>query len=157
MLHRDDAIEFEPRHFQQMAGLVCYYNSAKFHYLYMSRDETAGKHLRVMSALPDSVDARRLHAADCPFPTAPRRSCASTSTTSDCGSRYRFDGERVALAAAAASTRASCRTRRPRPGLPNFTGAFVGMACQDLAGAALPADFDYFEYVEREFMSEVRT
>ena len=32
------------------------------------------------------------------------------------------------------------------PGLPNFTGAFVGMACQDLAGTARPADFDYFEY-----------
>ena len=35
------------------------------------------------------------------------------------------------------------------PGLPNFTGAFVGMACQDLAGTARPADFDYFEYRER--------
>ena len=37
------------------------------------------------------------------------------------------------------------------PGLPNFTGAFVGVACQDMSGAALHADFDYFEYVEREF------
>ena len=36
------------------------------------------------------------------------------------------------------------------PGLPNFTGAFVGMACQDLAGTAMPADFDYFEYQERD-------
>ncbi len=36
------------------AGLVCYYNSAKFHYLYLSHDETLGKHLRVMSCLPDS-------------------------------------------------------------------------------------------------------
>ena len=37
------------------------------------------------------------------------------------------------------------------PGLPNFTGAFVGMACQDLAGTAMPADFDYFEYQERGY------
>ena len=50
------AIDFEPDHFQQMAGLVCYYNSAKFHYLYLSCD-TTGKHLRVMSALPDQVMA----------------------------------------------------------------------------------------------------
>jgi xylan 1,4-beta-xylosidase len=28
----------------------------------------------------------------------------------------------------------------------NFTGAWVGMACQDLAGMANPADFDFFEY-----------
>jgi xylan 1,4-beta-xylosidase len=37
------------------------------------------------------------------------------------------------------------------PGLPNFTGAFVGMACQDMAGTLQPADFDYFEYHERSF------
>ena len=37
------------------------------------------------------------------------------------------------------------------PGSPNFTGAFVGMACQDLAGTAKPADFDYFEYRERDY------
>jgi len=40
------------------------------------------------------------------------------------------------------------------PGLPNFTGAFVGMACQDLAGTAMPADFDWFEYREREYISD---
>src|SRR5690349_8151269 len=47
-------LEFEPAHFQQMAGLVCYYNGAKFHYLYLSHDEALGKVLRVMSCLPDS-------------------------------------------------------------------------------------------------------
>jgi len=31
-----------------------------------------------------------------------------------------------------------------------FTGAFVGMCCQDLSGHRLPADFDYFEYSEGE-------
>ena len=34
------------------------------------------------------------------------------------------------------------------PGLPNFTGAFVGMACQDLARAAISAAFDHFHYFE---------
>jgi xylan 1,4-beta-xylosidase len=38
-----------------------------------------------------------------------------------------------------------------QPGLANFTGAFVGMACQDHAGTAQPADFDYFDYHERDF------
>jgi xylan 1,4-beta-xylosidase len=37
------------------------------------------------------------------------------------------------------------------PGFPSFTGAFVGMACQDLAGTAHPADFDFFEYNERPY------
>jgi len=41
------------------------------------------------------------------------------------------------------------------PGTPNFTGAFVGMACQDLAGTARPADFDWFEYRERPYVVDV--
>jgi xylan 1,4-beta-xylosidase len=36
-------------------------------------------------------------------------------------------------------------------GTPNFTGAFVGMCCQDLAGTRRPADFDYFVYRERSY------
>ena len=34
-------VEFEPRHFQQMAGLICYYNSSKFHYLHISTDDAS--------------------------------------------------------------------------------------------------------------------
>ena len=51
------ALDFEPEHFQQMAGLVCYYGGAKFHYLHISHDETLGTYLAVMSALPDSPQA----------------------------------------------------------------------------------------------------
>jgi xylan 1,4-beta-xylosidase len=40
------------------------------------------------------------------------------------------------------------------PGLANFTGAFVGMACHDLAGTLRPADFDFFEYRERSFRAD---
>jgi xylan 1,4-beta-xylosidase len=40
------------------------------------------------------------------------------------------------------------------PGLPNFTGAFVGVACQDMSGAGCPADFDWFEYVERPYHAD---
>jgi xylan 1,4-beta-xylosidase len=42
------------------------------------------------------------------------------------------------------------------PGAPNFTGAFVGMACQDLAGTGHAADFGYFEYTSRAFVPEPR-
>src|ERR1039458_2149583 len=31
-------IDFEPDRFQQMAGLVCYYNGSKYHYLSISHD-----------------------------------------------------------------------------------------------------------------------
>jgi xylan 1,4-beta-xylosidase len=145
-------VEFEPQHFQQMAGLVCYYNCSKFHYFYISRDE-GGKHLRVMSALPDQVTA---DAFTPPIPVADGVPIEL---------RVEVDYERLHFAyrigaapwqwlpqpfdASILSDEASA------PGLPNFTGAFVGMACQDLAGTALPADFDWFEYSERDYVADV--
>lgn len=145
-------MEFGPEHFQQMAGLVCYYNSSKFHYFYVSRDE-AGTHLRVMSALPDQV-ATDAVTAPIPIPGGVPIDL-----------RAEVDYERLRFAyrlgtgawqwlpqlfdASILSDEASA------PGLPNFTGAFVGMACQDLAGTARPADFDWFEYREREYLQVV--
>ena len=147
-------VEFEPEHFQQSAGLVCYYSSAKFHHLYLSHDESVGKHLRVMSCSPDSpqtdsftppiaipagkpvhlrveIDYERLHFAfrvegvDNEWHWLPQQFDASILSDEACA-----------------------------PGTPNFTGAFVGMACQDMSGAARPADFDFFEYKERGYQEK---
>jgi xylan 1,4-beta-xylosidase len=146
------SIEFEPDHFQQMAGLICYYNSAKFHYLYISYDETIGKHLRVMSVLPD-----QLH-TDSFTPPIPIAGNAPIELRVD------VDEERLLFAyrtsnqawhwlpqqfdASILSDEASA------PGQPNFTGAFVGMACQDMGGTARHADFEYFEYRERGYVAQ---
>ena len=40
-------MDFEPEHYQQSAGLVCYYGANKFHYLYVSHDEMLGRHIPV--------------------------------------------------------------------------------------------------------------
>jgi xylan 1,4-beta-xylosidase len=143
-------VEFAPEHFQQMAGLVCYYNGVKFHYFYISRDEENGTHLRVMSALPDHVSA------DAFTPPISIRSGMPIELRVDVDYErlrfaYRIEEEAwhwlpQQFDASILSDEASA------PGLANFTGAFVGMACQDLAGTALPADFDWFEYREREYV-----
>lgn len=152
----ETVLDFEPAHFQQAAGLVCYYNGAKFHYLYVSHEERMGKHLRVMSALPDSPQA------DAFTPPVLVRAGVPLHL------RVEVDYERLLFAyrhddepewrwlpqqfdASILSDEASA------PGLPNFTGAFVGMACQDLAGTGHPADFDYFDYREREYRPDVRS
>jgi len=145
-------IEFEPRHFQQMAGLICYYNSAKFHYLYISTDDAAGRHVRVMSALPDQPQT------DAFTPPFPIPSNVAVEL------RVEIDYERLHFAYRVGG---ADWTRIPQqfdasilsdeataPGLPNFTGAFVGMACQDMSGARCPADFDWFEYVERPYRAD---
>ena len=144
-------LAFEPDHFQQMAGLICYYNSAKFHYLYVSHDETLGKHLRVMSTVPDQVQPDTF--------TAP----IAIPAGSPIELRAEVDEERLLFAyrlegggwqwlpqvfdASALADEATA------PGQPNFTGAFVGMACQDMSGVGRHADFDYFEYRERPYLS----
>ncbi len=147
------AMEFEPKHFQQSAGLICYYNSAKFHYLYVSYDDVNGKHIRVMSALPDQPQSDSF--------TAP----VSIPEGQQIELRVEVDFERLRFAYRAAGGEwvwlreqfdaSILSDEASPPGLPNFTGTFVGMACQDLAGTALPADFDYFEYEEREFLPEL--
>jgi xylan 1,4-beta-xylosidase len=144
-------IEFEPDHFQQLAGLVCYYNSAKFHYLYVSQDENFGRHLRVMSCLPDSTQSDAF--------TPP----ISIPAGKRIHLRVEVDYERLHFAyrveerdddwhwlpqqfdASILSDEATVL------GMPNFTGAFVGLACQDLAGTGKPADFDFFDYRERDY------
>jgi len=148
-------MEFDPGHFQQAAGLVCYYNGAKFHYFHVSRDEAVGRHLRVMSALPDSPSADAF-TAPIAIPAGPI-ALRVEADYERLRFAYRLDGEGgwtwlpETFDASILSDEASA------PGQPNFTGAFVGMACQDLAGTARPADFDWFEYREREFVADPTT
>ncbi len=141
-------MDFQPEHFQQAAGLICYYGAAKFHYLHVSHDEVRGRHLRVMSALPDSPQADAF--------TDPVAIPSGPITL-----RVEVDFERLRFAfsldgiswtwlpqifdASILSDEATS------PGAPNFTGAFVGMACQDMSGTGHPADFDWFEYRERDY------
>jgi xylan 1,4-beta-xylosidase len=145
-------MEFEPEHFQQMAGLICYYNSAKFHYLYVSQDEASGRSIRAMSCLPD------LGRAEDVTPPIPIPAGVPVEL------RVEVDYERLHFAF---RTGESDWTWLPQldasilsdeagpPFYPNFTGAFVGVCCQDLAGSRHPADFEYFEYLEREYRESV--
>ena len=144
-------VEFEPAHFQQLAGLVCYYNSTKFHYLYLSHDETVGKHLRLMSCVPDSPQA------DAFTPLVP------ISAGNPVQLRVEVDYERMHFGYRVEGVDDDWRWLPQQfdasilsdectaPGQANFTGAFVGIACQDLAGTLRHADFDFFEYTERNF------
>jgi xylan 1,4-beta-xylosidase len=147
----ETVMDFEPTHFQQAAGLVCYYGANKFHYLHVTHDETRGRHIRVMSALPDAPvgDAFTAPIAIAPGPI---------------GLRVEVDEERLYFAwrlgdgawqlLAQIFDASILSDEAQMPGSPNFTGAFVGMACQDMAGTGASADFDYFRYRERPFLAD---
>ena len=143
------AVEFEPDRFQPMAGLICYYNAGKYHYLYISHDEALGKHVRVMTCNPDQPVP---DVTSDPFPIPAAAPVLL---------RVEVDFERLHFAFRVGEQPwfwlpgqwdASILSDEAGPvGPPNFTGAFVGMCCQDLAGTRRPADFHYFDYHERSY------
>ncbi len=145
-------IQFEPENFQQCAGLVCYYNASKFHYLHISRDEKLGKYLRVMTCTPDSPQT---DAFTTPIPIAEGKPVQL---------RAEIDYERLYFGYRVETVDTDWRWLAQQfdasilsdeatvPGQPNFTGAFVGLACQDMSGTRRPADFDFFEYQERDYL-----
>jgi xylan 1,4-beta-xylosidase len=142
-------IEFEPVKFQQIAGLVCYYNGSKYHYLHISYDDILGKYLRVMSSLPDLAQPDAF-SEPIPIPSG-----------IPVHLRVEVDEERLLFAYRLEGSDwqwlpghfdASILSDEAGPVWnPNFTGAFVGMCCQDLTGLRHPADFDSFYYRERSF------
>lgn len=141
-------LDFEPEHFQQAAGLICYYNGSKLHYLHVSHDDAIGKHLRVMSCSPDSPQSDSFTA---PIPLAAGPVELRVEVDFE---RLRFgfrQGEGAWVWLPEVFDASILSDEASAPGAPNFTGAFVGMACQDVSGAAAPADFDWFDYEERAY------
>ena len=141
-------LEFEPEDYQQMAGLVCYYNTYHWHYLYIY-GEGGEKRLNIIScdkhqsseplSMPLFLGNQERVVLGVEFEGARLQffcreeegvwekvgpvldgSILSDDYVQDAENRYR----------------------------PAFTGAFVGICCQDLSGRKLHADFDWFEYEE---------
>lgn len=133
-------IRFEPDSFQQMAGLVAYYNNYLFHYLYVSHDEQIGLCLQIHTC-DDGKSVFPLGRDIIPVPQG------------DLYLRAQFDGARldffwstdgqefqkVAVELDASILSDDYGTRW------GFTGTFIGLACQDLTGMRRKAEFDFLE------------
>ncbi|MEO5708139.1 MAG: glycoside hydrolase family 43 protein [Alteraurantiacibacter sp.] len=141
----ETCVEFAPEHFQQCAGLVCYYNTCKFHYLYLTRDGDV-RELRLMSNIPGEACDDVSVVSD--VPQGPLELRADVD-----GAVLRFSwksaGSEEWLPIDRQCDHSALCDEISLPGLPNFTGTFVGMACQDMAGTAAHADFSWFRYSGR--------
>ncbi|WP_052207985.1 glycoside hydrolase family 43 protein [Croceibacterium mercuriale] len=137
-------LSFAPAGFQQSAGLVCYYNGTKFHYLYVTSDAGV-RQLQVMSADPAHGCAISVAVAALPDGPVELRAEVDHGTL-----RFSWRQDRAGWETLPGTLDASILSDEVTvPGLPNFTGTFVGMACQDMSGARLPADFAWFRYEGR--------
>ena len=145
------AIDFAPDNFQQLAGIICYYNSSKFHYLYISTDQQIGKHIAIMSceadrsmALTYPIEEQRVHLPEggLTWLRASVNDAELRFSWSDDGENW--NGIPVVLDQGLLSDEAGME------GAEQFTGAFVGLCCSDLTGARKHADFEFFSYYGRD-------
>ena len=145
------SLEFDPATFQEMAGLVFYYNTGHFHYLYVTASpDGSRKVLRVISSNnfemhshEESVDITGyehiiLHATM-------QREALQFSYSLD-GKTYIPMGP-VLDASILSDDHVRDGSERYRPA---FTGCFVGLCCQDLAHNQKWASFEWFDYTEND-------
>ncbi|MEO6360583.1 MAG: glycoside hydrolase family 43 protein [Sphingomicrobium sp.] len=140
-------LDYDPANFQQAAGLVCYYNSTKFHLLQVTVDDEGARRVQLMVNHPHEGGSSVIEAPEI-LPAGPV--CLRVEVEDEVARfAYRPEREREWRWLPERFDHGLLSDEATLPGLPNFTGTFVGMACYDLSGARLPADFAYFHYVER--------
>ncbi len=149
----ETVVEFEPENFQQMAGLVYYYNTKNYYYLHISHDEEVGKSIGIMSNTRGLYD----EPLDGRISIEGWEQCflKAELNYSNLQFYYSQDGkEWIKIGPILdASTISDEHAEIVIDGFyldQGFTGAFIGMCVQDLSGQKKYADFDYFVYKEIE-------
>lgn len=143
-------IEFEPENFQQMAGLICYYNQHKFHYLYLGTNEEDGPHLSLLSCNGDLAELKA-EAPDGfdPVSVEPGQRVYMKVETRRADQQFYYSLDGTSWQQIGPVLDASILSDEAGKGEgANFTGNFVGMACHDVSGFRKHADFMSFEYLE---------
>lgn len=137
-------VAFKPETFQQAAGLVNYYNTQNWTTLQITRHEEKGRILELMSCDNFTFD-QPLKGQEIIIPNdvdyVYMRVIVKTNTYAY---SYSFDGTTwFEIPVTFYSYKLSDDYIQ---GGGFFTGAFVGMHCQDTSGERIAADFDYFIY-----------
>ncbi|MFV0528714.1 MAG: glycoside hydrolase family 43 protein [Lachnospiraceae bacterium] len=148
-------IDFSPMNYQQMAGVTLFYNTANFYYCFISYEEGIGRHLQVM--IRDAKQTRylckepvrlqpdrpvRLHIRFTPvglrfFYTQPAADSVDKGDAPPVAYTPIGDAEELLPITILSDEYATIS------GEQGFTGAFLGLCCQDLSGARIPADYAY--------------
>lgn len=137
-------LEFAPQSFQQMAGLSAFYDTYNFFYLYLTRSEKGGNELRIL--VRDSL--RFYNATDGGVHIGEVTSVFLRVRIQKLRLQfyYSLDGERYLPVGKKLDCSNLSDEAYALIGHEGHTGTFLAMACQDLTGAKLPADFKSFAY-----------
>jgi len=144
------AIEFEPAHFLQMAGLVAYYNTGHWYYLNIIGGEIGnGKKKYIQITSCDNFTTTDI--LDEPVElTGCQQIFLKVTMVKETLQFFYAIKENKWLPIGKTLDGSILSDDYVREGgdhyRPAFTGAFVGICCQDLAGTKKHADFAWFEY-----------
>jgi xylan 1,4-beta-xylosidase len=142
----DTCVEFDPKHFQQMAGLSAYYQTLLYHFLYITHDEKiGGTCLNIMTC----DRGRFSFSLEEPVSLggATRVFLGMSVNCERLTFRYSLDGKKwTSIGPKLDMTIISDEHANAMPDRCNgFTGAFATLSCHDLSGSRLHADFDYLD------------
>lgn len=139
----ETCVEFEPRTFQQMAGLVSIYDTYNWVYLRIGYDEKLGKTLAILTSdngIYDEPLAQEMPKAGA------RRIFLGVDFDKEVF-RFQYSGDGANWTLIGPDFESAKLSDEYCGGL-GFTGTFIALCAQDLSGCRLPADFDYFSYRE---------
>ena len=136
----ETCMEFEPVHYTQMAGLICYYDLRTHYYLRVTHHEVFGKVLGI--TLTDDGVYDELADSQVVIPDWSR--CHLRAVINAASLQFLASPDGVAWQAIGPVLDASKLSDDYGHYL-HFTGAMVGLCAQDLNDRTALADFDYFE------------
>ncbi|MFV0502349.1 MAG: glycoside hydrolase family 43 protein [Lachnospirales bacterium] len=140
----DTKIEFEPKVFKQMAGLICMYDTENYFYLHITYDEDLGKCISIIKAENKKYEHPiGFISIEEDIPIYLKVKVNYDKLQFYYGieeNNYKKIGEKFD---ASILSDEACNEGW-------FTGAMVGICCQDLTGSGLYADFDWFTYNAKE-------
>lgn len=143
-------LNFSPTTFQQMAGLVCYYNTGHWIYLHlMGHEDEQSKFLQIIYC--DNFSMEEILEEPIDMSGQQRIYLKAHLNRSNLQFFYATkvnEWKRVGKILDGSILSDDYVQNGGQHYRPAFTGAFVGLCCQDLSGQKQYADFTWFEYTE---------
>lgn len=143
-------MEFKPECFQQMAGLICWYDAMNFYYLHATWDEKLGRCVNILSCTNKGFNYPIEQGIGISSHGADGLWLKVRVFYDKLQFFYSQDGKIYTKIGFEMDAGILSDEQYWEIGEERFTGAFVGICCQDLSGRGFPADFDWFEYNEED-------
>ena len=139
-------LEFAPENFQQMAGLTLLYDARNFFFLHLTRDEGSGQNVLRLAVRDNLAFSNPIPGGFVPLGGATRVFLRVRKDVFALRFSYSLDGNAWSDGCGELDGSHLCDEAYRELKSDGHTGPFAGMACVDLSGRRLPADFRSFSY-----------